>query len=246
MSDRVLYPILRLVTLAALLIAGTGGCYAGDIFKWIDSTGRTHYGERPPEGDSKKLDVRETSSSRRHEPADIKSMPRLDGELFSHQLTSLLPNGDRIIEFIRPSESVSNWTKLIGYRYQQLPALSNDPYRTAMAIERAIRKLNPQAPVRISRNSDKAGVTIDFFTWPKDKRFIELNVFRLWKSQNGNAVVSIQLTYRLPTPSSESPQASSSDTERKLTDLQARRQDWIKHLSATSHELIEQQLTATK
>ena len=43
-------------------------------------------------------------------------------------------------------------------------------------------------------NSDQ--VLIDFLTWPPDGRFMEFNVFRLARSADGKAVVSLQLAYR--------------------------------------------------
>lgn len=124
------------------------------------------------------------------------STPVLDGESFTKRFVGQPPNGDRLLEFVREHESFEDWTKLIGYRYQQLPGIENDPRKMAVGMARAVKAANPQAQSRVAVNERTNEALIDFLTWPPDGRFMEFNVFRLTKSADGKAVVSLQLAYR--------------------------------------------------
>lgn len=168
--------------------------------------------------------------------------PTLDGESFTNQFVGKPPNGDKLLEFVRPTESFSNWTKLVGYRYQQLPALANDPIAYALAMERLVKKTNPQAPVKVIRNEQSSEAIIDFLTWPPDQSYMELNVFRFWKSKDGKAVVSVQLAYKFVAPKPEWSQNGASEYQRKLNEVRERRQNWIKQIAEITVLPIEEQL----
>ena len=101
----------------------------------------------------------------------------IDGEPFSKKFIGRPPIGDKLVEFVRESESFDKWTKLVGFRYQQLSRIENDP--------------------------TKAEAMIDFLTWPPDRAYMEFNVFRYAKSTDGKAVVSLQLAYRFTDVSAE-------------------------------------------
>lgn len=124
------------------------------------------------------------------------STPILDGEPFTKRFAGNPPNGDKLLEFVREHESFEEWTKLIGYRYQQLPGIENDPRKMAVGMARALKAANPQAQSRVAVNERTNEVLIDFLTWPPDGRFMEFNIFRLARSADGKAVVSLQLAYR--------------------------------------------------
>ncbi|MBK9447190.1 MAG: hypothetical protein IPO00_14610 [Betaproteobacteria bacterium] len=168
--------------------------------------------------------------------------PTLDGESFTNQFVGKQPNGDKLLEFVRPTESFNNWTKLVGYRYQQLPALSNDPMKYALAMERLVKQTNPQAAVKISRNEQSGEAIVDFLTWPQDQSYMELNVFRFWKSKDGNAVVSVQLANKFVAPKPERSQNGANEYQRKLNEVRERRQNWIKQVADISIVAIEEQL----
>jgi hypothetical protein len=117
----------------------------------------------------------------------------LDGEAFTNKFTGRPPNGDKLIEFFRQNETFENWTKLIGFRYQQLPGAGNDPSKVALGMAMLLRaKGNPSA---ISENKNNSEAMIDFITGPQNG-FMEFNIFRYTKSTDGKAVVSLQLAYR--------------------------------------------------
>lgn len=122
--------------------------------------------------------------------------PILDGEPFTKTFVGTPPNGDKLLEFVREHESFEEWTKLIGYRYQQLPGIENDPRKMAAGIARAVKAANPQAQSRIAVNERTGEALVDFLTWPPDGRFMEFNIFRFSRSADGKAVISLQLAYR--------------------------------------------------
>lgn len=169
-------------------------------------------------------------------------MPTLDGELFTNQFVGKPPNGDRLLEFVRPTESFDNWTKLVGYRYQHLPALGNDPIKYALAMERLVKQTNPQAPVKIIRNEQSGEAIVDFITWPRDQSYMELNVFRFWKSKDGNAVVSVQLANKFVASKPEWSQNGANEYQRKLNEVRERRQNWIRQIAEITTLPIEEQL----
>ncbi|MCL4772319.1 MAG: hypothetical protein KJZ98_00050 [Burkholderiaceae bacterium] len=149
------------------------------------------------------------------------STPILDGEPFTKRFVATPPNGDRVLEFVRAHESFEEWTKLIGYRYQQLPGIDNDPRKFAAGMARALQAANPQTQARVAVNGRTNEVMIDFLTWPPDRRFMEFNVFRLARSPDGKAVVSLQLAYRFAGPA-----ANGAEKLRKVRDA------WISQATA--------------
>jgi len=126
-----------------------------------------------------------------------------DGESFTKIFVGKPPNGDKLLEFVRESETFEKWTKLIGYRYQQLPMLGNDPEKAAEAMAQIIKSTNPQAQSRVIANKKTNEALIDFLTWPPDLEYMEFNVFRYTKSTDGKALVSLQLAYRFTDASPE-------------------------------------------
>lgn len=141
----------------------------------------------------------------------------LDGEPFTKSFIARPPNGDRLLEFVREKESLEKWTKLVGYRYQQLPAIGNDPRRAAEGMAKIVKGTNPKAQSRVMVNEKADESILDFLTWTADQKIIEFNVFRFAKSEDGKAVVSLQLAYRFTDSSPEG-----------IEKFKAVRDSWIK------------------
>lgn len=168
--------------------------------------------------------------------------PSLDNESFSREFVGKPPNGDKLIEYVREGESFEKWTKLIGYRYQQLPGLGNDPVKYATFMAQMVKRANPQANSQIIKNEQSNEAVLDFLTWPRDAQFMEFNVFRFWKSKDGKAVVSLQLSHRFEFPKPATTPEGASDTERKGKEIRERRAAWIKHAVEFDTKAIETQL----
>jgi len=55
--------IIAVITLSLVCI--TGGALAGKIYKWTDSEGNVHYGERPPSSQAREVEIRKAPPSSR-------------------------------------------------------------------------------------------------------------------------------------------------------------------------------------
>ncbi|NWG86644.1 MAG: hypothetical protein HXY26_03885 [Hydrogenophilaceae bacterium] len=126
-----------------------------------------------------------------------------DGQVFLKRFEAAQPNGDKLVEFVRDGEALENWTKLIGFRYQQLPRIDNDAKKAAAAMAQVVKATNPGAPAQVMVNDQNEAI-LDFLILSKDAKFMEFNLFKYAKSNDGNAVVSFQFAYRF-SPSSISP-----------------------------------------
>ena len=52
---------LLFVALTLMLLGASSSTFAGKIYKWTDSNGKVHYGERPPSGNAKQMRVPTTA-----------------------------------------------------------------------------------------------------------------------------------------------------------------------------------------
>lgn len=170
---------------------------------------------------------------------DVLPAVTVDGEAFTMKFVGKPPNGDKLLEFVRAKESFDNWTKLVGYRYQQLPGLGNDPIKYATVMGQMVKQTNPGANFQVLKNEKANEAIIDFLTWPRDQNYMELNVFRFWKSKDGKAVVSVQFAYRFEPPKAAQTQEGKNEVERKGKELRERRHSWIKQATESDTNLIE-------
>lgn len=122
----------------------------------------------------------------------------INGERFSKTFIGKPPNGDQLIEFINESETFQNWTKLIAYRYQQLPKINNVPKQAAVTMYKIAKANYPGTKAGILLNKNETDAIAHFFAWPRNgEQYIEFNIFRYKKSRDNNAVVSLQVAYRM-------------------------------------------------
>lgn len=169
---------------------------------------------------------------------------RVDGDAFTVKFVGKPPNGNRLVEFVRDRESFDHWTKLIGYRYEHLPKLENDPIKYAYAMAYAVKLANPKTNYQVLKNEKSAEAMLDFLLLPSEKNdFFELNVFRYWKSKEGDAIFSVQLVQRFGMPSI----APGSDGKSEFASLgnvfRERRASLIKQLSEVNIEKAESLLS---
>lgn len=127
-------------------------------------------------------------------------LPKVDGEVFGKRYIGKPGNGQFLVEFVRENESFESWTKLIGYRYQQLPGIDNDPFKYASAMFRMAQGQDPRANPQILKNEQSNQAVVDYIIHAPDGKFVEHNVFRFWKSQDGKAIVSLQIARRFDPP----------------------------------------------
>ena len=152
---------------------------------------------------------------------------QLDGEPFSKQFVGNPPNGDKLKEYVRETETFEKWTKLIGIRYQQLPGVGNDPKRVAQGMAQLVKEANPRSNSSIVANEKTSEAIIDFLTWPPTAEYIEFNVFRYAKSSDGNGVISLQFANRF-----------TSDTAPTVEQFKSLRKTWLSQAAAFDMRVV--------
>jgi hypothetical protein len=101
-------------------------------------------------------------------------------------------DGDTIKEFIPTGQNLDTWTKLAAVR--EFPKL-NDARGFAEMMVQKLREDSPDAPSTISENKNAREVVLDFVAWPKDKSFVEFNVWKL-RELPGGGIVADQYAVR--------------------------------------------------
>ena len=121
----------------------------------------------------------------------------LDGESYGKQFVNTTSSNDKLIEFIREYETFDNWTKLIGFRYKEFPEAGNDPKKVANGYAQTMKTINPGVLIgRVTESEEKNEAVIDFLVTATNGKYVELNIWRFVKSDDGKAIVSVQLAYR--------------------------------------------------
>lgn len=131
-----------------------------------------------------------------------------DGETYPSQFASEAP-GMKLVEFVRESETIDNWTKLLAVR--RLPRLE-DPTAAAAELVKRLNESNPLARHRLLTKEGGQEALIDFLTWPEDGSYMEFNVFRYVKAAGASGLISYQFAYRF---SDTSPEAMESFKEQR-------------------------------
>jgi hypothetical protein len=152
----------------------------------------------------------------------------LDGESFTNKFVADPPNGNKLIEFVRSSETFDNWTKLVGFRYQQMPGADNDPSKVAIGMANILKARGMMSAV--TENKKLSEAMIDFIASTKNG-VQEFNVFRYARSNDGKAVVSLQFAYRF-TDTSES----------NIPKILKLRESWIKQAAAFDIRVVHDAL----
>jgi len=115
-----------------------------------------------------------------------------DGEKYEASFFSTQGNV-RLVEYVRPGETVENWTKLFAVRNF---TSSHSPQQAVQAFESIVKQHNPLAGVRTLVKEDRSEAMIDFLTWEKGADHVEFNVHRYLHKPNFPGLISYQFAYR--------------------------------------------------
>ena len=152
------------------------------------------------------------------ESGDVESGQSIefDGDTYVEQFEIATPE-IRLMEFVRPNETVENWTKLLAVRnFTQL----DDPGQSAAAVGKTLQQMQPEAKYRLLEKEDGSEAIIDFITWPADASYLEFNIHRYLKKPGLPGLVSYQFAYKFTDTSPES--------QRKFQELRAK---WVDEMS---------------
>lgn len=93
--------------------------------------------------------------------------------------------GETIKEYIPADQKLDSWTKLASIRtYAEL----DDPAALAGAVIKQLKNDYPDSPCAIIENPETGEVVIDFVLWPADLSFVEFNVFKYAKGEDGGVI----------------------------------------------------------
>ena len=91
-------------------------------------------------------------------------------------------DGNTIKEFIPKGETLEGWTKLAAVR--EYPTLKDARGFAEMMVQR-LQEDSPGAPSKVTDGTKPGEVVLDFVAWPKDKSFVEFNVWKFRDQPNG-------------------------------------------------------------
>jgi hypothetical protein len=126
-------------------------------------------------------------------------------------------NPGGLAEYVRPTETVDNWTTLVAVR--NFPKL-DDPAAVASQLVKTLKESNPEARFQLLVKEDESEAMVDFITWPKDGSYAEFNVFRYLKRPGYAGLVAYQFAYRF---SDTGPEATAR--------IRQDRQRWVEAMS---------------
>jgi hypothetical protein len=90
-----------------------------------------------------------------------------------------------IREFVPEGQDLETWTILASIRdYPEM----EDPFLVCGAMAKRATELNADAQGRVTENKETGAAVVDFLAWPEDKSFVEFNVFRYRKADQGGLV----------------------------------------------------------
>ena len=93
--------------------------------------------------------------------------------------------GGPVIEFIPAGEDLEAWTRLASVRvHEQAPGAKE----LARELVKQVKANYPQSPVAISEDPDTDTAVVDFVIWPEDWKFVEFNIFKYYRLDEGPVV----------------------------------------------------------
>ncbi len=126
-------------------------------------------------------------------------------------------NPGGLAEYVRPTETVDNWTTLVAVR--NFPKL-DDPAAAAERLVKTLKESNPEARSQMLVKEDGSEAMVDFITWPPDGSYAEFNVFRYLKRPGYAGLIAYQFAYRF---TDTGPQATAR--------IRQDRQRWVETMS---------------
>ena len=125
-------------------------------------------------------------------PASAQPSVTFDGERYVQRFDNrrgAIP----VVEYVRSSESLQTWTKLVAIRHF---ANQTDPRAAASTLARLVREQNPNARADVIAKQDGSEAIVDFITFAKGDDRLEFNVHRYRKVEGLPGLVGYQFAWR--------------------------------------------------
>ena len=129
-------------------------------------------------------------------PADV--VPVVNGEVYSRIARVEGEEGVTSLQYIRPNEDFKTWTSTVIYANYRIEEIGDDPQKVAVRLVEGLQALNPGAKYQLVGDENGKVVLLDFLSWPPNRQYMELSVYRIQKDEAGEGVFTVQMSVRMP------------------------------------------------
>ena len=129
-------------------------------------------------------------------PADV--VPVVNGEVYSRIARVEGEEGVTSLQYIRPNEEFKAWTNTVIYANYRIEDIGDDPQKVAVRLVEGLQALNPGAKYQLVGDEKGKVVLLDFLSWPPNRQYMELSVYRIQKDEAGEGVFTVQMSVRMP------------------------------------------------
>ena len=163
-----------------------------------------------------------------------------EGERFERRHVGNPTSDEHVLEFLPESETRETWSRMVTYRYERLPGLGNDPKKAAQLTANTAKSFSARAETRISTSGNEA--ILDSTSLTPDQKHIELDVHRYAKSTDGEAVVSVQVAYRVKVVTMPAPWEDVVRYKNGLDYVRNARSSWTDRIGSFDMKHVEAEL----
>ncbi len=166
-----------------------------------------------------------------------------EGESFEGGYVGNPTPDEHVLEFLPKMATRETWLKKVTYRYERLPGLGNDPEKAAQLMANMTKSFSTRAETRISTSGNEA--LLDSTSLTRDEKYIILNVYRYAKSTDGEAVISVQVAYRVKVVTMPAPWEDVVRYKNGLDYVRNARSSWRDRIGAFDMKHVEAELIKT-
>lgn len=100
-------------------------------------------------------------------------------------------------QYVREGEDFKNWTRSVTYSNYRLERVGDSPAELASLLVKTLDSQTPGAKYKLMSDKEGNVVLLDYLSWPAGKKFMQLNVHRIQKDEEGNGVYLLTYAVRL-------------------------------------------------
>ena len=100
-------------------------------------------------------------------------------------------------QYVREGEDFKNWTRSVTYSNYRLERVGDSPAELASLLVKTLDSQTPGAKYKLMSDKEGNVVLLDYLSWPAGKKFMQLNVHRIQKGEEGNGVYMLTYAVRL-------------------------------------------------
>ena len=102
--------------------------------------------------------------------------------------------GNSVVEFVRPSEKIEAWRKLVGVH--RFPDNIETPKQAVQAFAAVLKNIDPAIRWAIIENPKTGEAMIDFLVSKEGSETVEFNVYKYARHPSGIGLIALQFAQR--------------------------------------------------